>query len=79
MVYERELEWRPPEHMDSRSDSEIEIGLGLKLTFALLIVLILCGNGLLLWQFHVARLQTERLKGLNQELNGVLRLQVSLL
>ncbi len=79
MVYERELEWRPPEHMDSRSDREIEIGLGLKLTFALLIVLILCGNGLLLWQFHVARLQTERLKGLNQELNGVLRLQVSLL
>ena len=74
-----ELEWGPPKGMIEIDNREIEIGLGLKLTFALLIVLILCGNGLLLWQFHLARLQTERLKGLNQELNGVLRLQVSLL
>ena len=69
----------PPEHMNSRSDQRTRDRAGLKLTFALLIALILGGNGLLLWQFHLARLQTERLKGLNQELIGVLRLQVSLL
>jgi signal transduction histidine kinase len=79
MECEAELEWGPPKGMSEIDNREIEIGLGLKLTFALLIVLILCGNGLLLWQFHLARLQTERLKGLNQELNWVLRLQVSLL
>ena len=57
----------------------MEIGPGLKLAFALLIALILGGNGLLFWQFHLARLQTERLVDVSQELIGVLRLQVSLL
>ena len=65
--------------MNSVALNELEIGAGLKLTFALLIALILGGNGLLLWQFHLARLQTERLKDVGQELIGVLRLQVSLL
>jgi len=65
--------------LNSRDPNEIEIGLALKLSFALLIALILGGNGLLLWQFHLARLQTERLTDVSQELIGVLRLQVSLL
>jgi signal transduction histidine kinase len=65
--------------MNSEDFNELEIGPRLKLTFALLIALILGGNGLLLWQFHLARLQTERLKDISQELIGVLRLQVSLL
>jgi PAS domain S-box-containing protein len=65
--------------MNSRTSKELEIGVGLKLTFGLLIALILGGNGLLLWQFHLARLQTERLTEVSQELIGVLRLQVSLL
>ena len=65
--------------MNSRDTNELEIGPGLKLAFALLIALILGGNGFLLWQFHLARLQTERLTDMSQELIGVLRLQVSLL
>jgi signal transduction histidine kinase len=65
--------------MNSKRARELEVGPGLKLTFALLIALILGGNGLLLWQFHLARLQTERLADVSQELIGVLRLQVSLL
>lgn len=65
--------------MKSGDPNELEIGPVLKLTFALLIALILGGNGLLFWQFHLARLQTERLTDISQQLIGVLRLQVSLL
>jgi hypothetical protein len=46
--------------------------------FALLIALILGGNGLLIWQFHRARQETERLMGVNQQLISVLRLHDSL-
>jgi signal transduction histidine kinase len=55
------------------------IGPRLMLIFAILIALILGGNGLLLWQFHTARLQTDRLTGVSQQLIEVLRLQESLL
>lgn len=55
------------------------IGPRLTLTFAVLIGLILGGNGLLVWQFHIARLQTDRLTGVSQQLVAVLRLQESLL
>jgi signal transduction histidine kinase len=65
--------------MNSEDFNELEIGPRLKLTFALLIALILGGNGLLLWQFRLARMQTEHLKDISQEMIGVLRLQVSLL
>ncbi|MFY9646936.1 MAG: histidine kinase dimerization/phosphoacceptor domain-containing protein, partial [Terriglobales bacterium] len=65
--------------MNSADLNKLEIGPGLKFTFALLIALILVGNGVLLWQFRLARLQTERLEDVSQELIGVLRLQVSLL
>ena len=65
--------------MNSADHSDLEIGPALKLSFALLVSLILGGNGLLLWQFHLARLQTERLTDVSQQLIGVLRLQVSLL
>jgi signal transduction histidine kinase len=54
------------------------IGPRLTLTFAVLIALILGGNGLLLWQFHIARLQTDRLSAVNQQVISVLRLQESL-
>jgi signal transduction histidine kinase len=68
-----------PKRMNSADLNKLEIGPGLKFTFALLIALILVGNGVLLWQFRLARLQTERLEDVSQELIGVLRLQVSLL
>jgi hypothetical protein len=54
------------------------IGPRLTVTFAILIALILGGNGLLLWQFHIARLQTDRLSAVNQQVISVLRLQESL-
>jgi signal transduction histidine kinase len=50
----------------------------LTLTFAVLIALILGGNGLLIWEFHIASLQTDRLTGVSQQLIAVLRLQESL-
>ncbi len=51
----------------------------LTLAFAGLIALILGGNGLVIWQFHSARIQADRLTGANQQLIAVLQLQVSLL
>ncbi len=55
------------------------IGPQLTIAFAVLIALILGGNGLLIWQFHVARLQTDRLTGANQQVISVLRLHQGLL
>src|SRR5262249_28152604 len=55
------------------------IGPRLTLAFALLIALILAGNGLVIWQFHLVRVQTDRLSGANQQLIAVLQLQVALL
>src|SRR6266850_1231232 len=57
----------------------LTIGPRLTLSFVVLISLILGGNGLLLWQFHTARHQADRLTGVNQQLIAVLRLQESLL
>jgi signal transduction histidine kinase len=54
------------------------LGTRLKLSFVVLIALILGGNLLLIWQFRVARLQTDRLTGANHQLIAVLRLQESL-
>jgi signal transduction histidine kinase len=51
----------------------------LALTFAVLLALILGGNGLIVWQFHTASLQTDRLAGVNQQVIAALRLQESLL
>jgi signal transduction histidine kinase len=48
------------------------------LTLALLIALILGGNGLVILQFQRARFQTNRLTGVSQQLIAVLRLQESL-
>ena len=73
----------------SRTNSELKmksidakyfnLGPRLTLTFALLVALILGGNGLLIWQFRIARLQADRLSGVSQQMISVLRLQGSLL
>jgi signal transduction histidine kinase len=55
------------------------VGPRLTLDFAVLIALILGGNGFVIWQFNVVRIQTDRLTGANQQLTAVLQLQVSLL
>ncbi len=65
--------------MNSMDARYFDLGPRLTLTFALLITLILGGNGLLVWQFHVARLQEDRLAGVSRQMNSVLRLQGTLL
>ena len=56
----------------------LDIGPRLSLIFALLVLLILGGNALLIWQFQVARAQEHRLSAINQQLIAVLRLQESI-
>jgi len=55
------------------------IGPRLTFTFVLLMLLILGGNGLLIWQFQNARLQTYHSMGVSQQLIAVLQLQQNLL
>src|SRR5262249_48996257 len=62
-----------------KSSDYFNIGPRLTLAFALLIALILAGNAFVIWQFHLARIQTDRLTGGNQQLGAVLQLQVGLL
>jgi signal transduction histidine kinase len=64
--------------MKTPDASYFNIGARLTLTFAVLLALILGGNGLLLWQFHTARLETDRLTAVNEQVISVLRLQESL-
>ena len=56
----------------------INIGPRLSLCFLLIILAMLAGNGVLLWQFHQARAQAERLRGVDQELIAVLQSHVVL-
>jgi hypothetical protein len=62
-----------------KSSDYFNIGPRLTLVFALLIALILAGNALVIWQFHMARIQTDRITGANRQLIAVLELQVGLL
>jgi signal transduction histidine kinase len=57
----------------------LNFGTRLTVTYALLVVLILGGYGLIIWQFNLARTQADRLASANQQLIVVLQLQVSLL
>jgi len=62
-----------------KSSDYFNIGPRLTIAFALLIALILAGNALVVWQFHMARIQTDRLIRANQQLIAVLQFQVGLL
>src|SRR5215470_14722507 len=62
-----------------KSSDYFNIGPRLTFAFALLMALILAGNALLIWQFHMARVQTDHLIAANQQLIAVLQLQVGLL
>jgi signal transduction histidine kinase len=64
--------------MRSRDGNEFNLGRGLALLLALLVALILGGNGLVVYQFKRAQLQTDRLTGVSQQLIAALRLQQSL-
>jgi PAS domain S-box-containing protein len=61
------------------SVDRLNIGRRLTLCFVFIIVLMLGGNGLLLWQFHLVRLQEARLASVGQELIAVLRFQSDIL
>jgi signal transduction histidine kinase/ActR/RegA family two-component response regulator len=61
------------------SPQGLKIGRRLTLLLALFIALILGGNGLIIFQFARARLLTNRLTGVSQQLIAVLKLQHSLL
>jgi hypothetical protein len=64
--------------MTSPNANEFNLGRGLVLLLGLLVVLILAGNGLVIYQFERAQLQTDRLTGVSQQLIATLRLQQSL-
>ncbi len=51
----------------------LNIGPRLVLCFALIIVLMLAGDAVVLWQFHIVRAQAERLNQYDDELVSVLR------
>ena len=59
--------------------SSFNLGPRLTFIFAALVVLILGRNALVVWQFHSARNETNRLTGANQQLIAVLQLQANLL
>jgi signal transduction histidine kinase len=66
-------------NMKSIDTKYFDVGPRLTLTFALLVALILGGNGLLVWQFRIARIQADRLSAMSRQMTSVLRLQGSLL
>jgi signal transduction histidine kinase len=64
--------------MTSPNGNDFNLGRGLALLLALLVALILGGNGLVIYQFKRAQQQTDRLTGVSQQLIATLRLQQSL-
>src|SRR5271154_6193763 len=56
----------------------LNIGPRLTLCFVLIILLMLAGNCLLLWQFHLLRIEADSLTSISQELIAILHLQISL-
>jgi len=55
------------------------IGPRLTICFVLIILAMMIGNGVLLWQFGLARAEIEHLRGVDQELIAVLRAHISLI
>jgi PAS domain S-box-containing protein len=57
----------------------LNIGPRLTIGFAVIILAMLVGNGVLLWQFHRARAEAKFLSGIDQELIAVLQAHVDLM
>ena len=57
----------------------LKIGRRLTICFLLIIALMLAGNCVLLWQFHLVRLQEEHLTDIDQQLIAVLRVHAGLM
>ena len=65
--------------MKPTETSRFTAGPWFTLTFALLVALILGGNSLLVWQFHIAKEQSDHLAEVSHKLISVLRLQTNVL
>jgi signal transduction histidine kinase len=65
--------------MRLRTGSGLQMGMRLNFVFTCLIVMIIGGNSLLIWQFHLTRKESEHLAAVTQEMISVLRLQTSVL
>jgi len=59
--------------------NRLNIGPRLILCFVLIILSMLAGDAVVLWQFHLVRAHAERLNGVDQKLAAVLRVHTSLL
>jgi formate hydrogenlyase transcriptional activator len=57
----------------------LKISRRLTICFVLIIALMLAGNCVLLWQFHLVRVQEEHLSGVDQQLIAVLRVHSGLM
>ncbi len=57
----------------------LNIGPRLTLCFVFIILVMLVGNAVLLWQFHLVRAQAERLSGVDQELIAALQVHTNLM
>jgi signal transduction histidine kinase/HAMP domain-containing protein len=57
----------------------LNIGPRLTLGFVFIILMMLIGNAILLWQFYLVRAQTERLSGVDQEFIAVLQAHTNLM
>ncbi len=57
----------------------LNIGPRLTLCFLFIILALLVGNAVSLWQFHLARIQADRLSGVDRELIAVLQAHTSLM
>lgn len=57
----------------------LKIGRRLTLCFLLIILVLLIGNAVLIWEFHEARVQADRLTGVDEELVTVLQGHTSLM
>jgi signal transduction histidine kinase len=64
--------------MKTHITSTPKIGAPLTLTSVLLVAFILGGNSLLIWQFRLARQQTDRLAVVSRQMTAILRLRNSL-
>ena len=73
------LRWT--KHLAERTSRlrQLDIGPRLTLCFMLIILAMLAGNAVLLWQFQQARSQAERLAGVDRELIAVLQAHTSLM
>lgn len=79
MVVARLAGWAKQVGVKIPSLHGLNIGPRLTLCFVLIILAMLVGDAVLLWQFHQARAQAERLRGVDQELVAVLQAHINLM